>query len=89
MIDEHETKWYLAVTQNYWGRGKNIDDAINGMNEARGDDAEKYVVYQTPPHLEKPYVTEMGYLAAHVRADVPKPEKESDWDIVVKHGYNR
>ena len=89
MKDEDKTNWYLAVTQNFWGRGNSPEEAINGMNDAQCYDAEKYVVYKTPAHLEKPYVTEIGYLAAHVRPDVPKPESESDWDVVNKVGYDK
>lgn len=54
-------KWYIAIEQTYWGRGKSIDEARNAMRKAGGK-LRTHLVYEfeMPEGAEPPFIDQMG-----------------------------
>ena len=77
--------WYLAIGAGVWGNGTSIQAAKEEMLKASSFLAKgRYLVYQAPPHTEKPYMDNFGFAYAE---PVREPEEGAPTNFeLVEHG---
>lgn len=67
--------WYVAMSQNHWGRGRLMAYAKRAMTKAGGDPG-ACIVYRLPLGAEDPQVDDMGNLSWRWSHDAPSRDAQ-------------